>query len=173
MKRGNTVKTIAEGQILSCRRFGLLVSLSLFTATGCMALPPSGTQGSASWLPRWFQTAEAQDTSRPVQAVTTEQRPAATFIVRFNDEPVLAEIGKTYRRDGDGARAKFERWCTEHAELDGLTLVRASYSGELVIGLPHDDPLNRTPADVLAALNAMDNLAYAELDAIAHPGAKE
>ena len=153
-------------------RFWLLVSLSLFSATGCMALPPNGTQGSASWLPRWNQAAEAQ-TMTPVAQTAATERPAATFIVRFNDEPVLSEIGKTYRRDGDGARAKFDGWCSDYPGLDGLTLVRASYSGELLLGLPQNDPMNRSPEDVLAALNAIDNLAYAELDAIAHADAKD
>lgn len=138
---------------------------SIFCLSGCIALPQSGVNGSASWLPRWVQSAKAQPVTQPA----AEQPQAATFIVRFNNEPDLAEVAKSFRRDGAGARAKFNTWCSKQPGIEGLVLVRASYSGELVLGLPHDDPQNRTPDDILTTLKSMDNLAYADIDAVAHP----
>ena len=54
-----------------------------------------------------------------------------------------------------------------HPQLQGLQLVRASYSGELILALPQDDPARRSVSDVIAALETMDNLAYAEVDSVA------
>jgi len=145
----------------------------MLAVTSCVAVAQQGSSGYTSWLPAWGQLAQArQQTEIPAQ-VTTINKPVATFIVRFDNEPVLNEIGKTFRRDGAGARAKFATWCEDYPDLQDLALVRASYSGELILALPQNDPKNRSPRDVLNALQGMDNLAYAEIDEIAHPGAED
>lgn len=99
------------------------------------------------------------------------EQPAATFIVKLRDEPRFTMISKTFRRDGVAARKVFDGWCDDHPQFDGLTLESASYSGELVIGLPARDA--RTASDVLTAFRALDNLVYAELDVMAHPSKRE
>lgn len=132
----------------------------------------TGTE--VSWLPGWSQVRlkllELQrDTAQQVEIQTVSEQPAARFIVRLRDDPVLEGIAKNYRRDQARAEATFEDWCERQTGLEGLKLLGASYSGELVIGLPANDPYRRTPAEILATFERMDNLVYAELDAIAHP----
>ncbi len=165
--------THAQSQIYQVRPvwpFGVSALLAIFVIGGCASLVGGGPSGAMGWLPGWAQVSQVQKAEIPAQARTVEH-PAATFIVRFDADPVITDICRTFRRDGTGARAKFTRWSTKYPELAGLTLYRASYSGELLLALPHNDPNNRTPKQVLTALQSMDNLAYAELDEIAHPGA--
>lgn len=104
---------------------------------------------------------------------TTVERPRATFIVRFSDEPILEDVCKTFRRDGVTARKKFNDWAASRPQMSGLSLQSASYSGEILVALPQNDPQGRTPNQVLAALQTMENLEYAEVDSIAHPSAGE
>lgn len=149
--------------------FGLAILLGALALTGCVNYSHNASPGFVNWLPAWGSFGQRQVGIVTAQTASTA-KPAATFIVRFNNEPVLTDIGKTFRRDGAGAQAKFATWQANHPSVQGLVLVRASYSGELLLGLPKNDPLNRTPRQVLAALRTMDNLAYAETDEIAHPG---
>lgn len=145
---------------------GLAALLAMLIATGCVAWTESTSKGGLSFLPAWGQGSAEAPAALPAQA-TTVSAPAASFIVRFDNEPVLSEIGKSFRRDEAGARAKFATWLEAYPELEGLRLSRASYSGELILILPSDDPMERTPNDVLSTLKAMDNLVYAELDVMA------
>lgn len=165
-----STRTDRKGQTHLGGQFGLLALLCMLVATGCVALMDSDSTRT-NWLPGWANVAKAQNGEIPAQGQTvTEAQDAATFIVRFDDEPVLDEVGKSFRRDEAGARAKFESWREGRAALEGLTLKRASFSGELILGLPIDS--DRSAKDVLKAMRAMDNLAYAEMDAMASTGAK-
>ncbi len=148
-------------------QLGLLALICMLAMTSCATFAQQGQSGGMSWLPGWGQVAQQ---TLPAQTTTVEQ-PAATFIVRFKNEPRLDEICKNFRRDRAGSRAKFTSWSASHPELNGLVLASASYSGEIVLALPQNDPHNRTPQQVLSAIKGMDNLAYADVDAIAHPGA--
>jgi len=147
----------------------MIAILGMLALTGCVNLTQNASPSLLNWWPAW-QTLSQPQTPPPIMQQAAVDKPAATFIVRFNDEPVLTDIGKTFRRDEAGARAKFEIWQDDHPEMHGLTLIRAGYSGELLIGLPKNDALGRSPREVLAALKGMDNMAYAETDEIAHPG---
>lgn len=150
-------------------QIGLVALLAMLVATGCVAWTEGTSEGGLSFLPAWAQQGDDGEQAPviiPADAKTING-PAASFIVRFENEPVLSEIGKSFRRDGDGARAKFADWVKEHPEVEGLKLSRASYSGELILVLPSDDSQGRSPEDVLEALRGMDNLAYAELDVMA------
>jgi len=149
-------------------QLGLLALLCMLAMTSCATFVQQGQSGGMSWLPGWGQVTHQQ--TLPAQG-TTVDAPAATFIVRFNNEPDLDEICKNFRRDRAGSRAKFSTWSASHPELNGLVLASASYSGEIVLALPQNDPHNRTPQQVLSAIKGMSNLAYADVDAIAHPGA--
>lgn len=149
---------------------GLLALLSVLVAAGCVTvMEERGVQ--SNWIPGWANLAKQQGTVIPAQATTIEDADTvATFIVRFDDEPVLDAIGKSFRRDEAGARAAFADWQAEHPEVQGLILQRASYSGELILGLSRNDAQGRSAKDVLKALQAMDNNAYAELDGTATIG---
>ena len=154
---------------------GLFALLCMLSATSCVAMAERGGPESAGFLPSW--TAVAKDgppAAIPAQLVTEEaSEPVATFIVKFKPDPVLKAISQTFRRDTPGARLKFKAWANQHDELKGLQLLRASYSGDLVIALPAGAEAGRKPGDIIAALNAMDNCIYAELDEIAMPGQED
>ena len=151
---------------------GLAGLLCMLAVTSCAALVQNNGSGTMGWLPGWGQVQQRQKATLPAQVVTVNS-PAATFIVRFKNEPEVDEICKMFRRDGDGARAKFSTWRAGYPQLAGLTLASASYSGEMILALPSNDPARRSPVEVLAKIKTMNNLAYAELDEIAHPSAKE
>jgi hypothetical protein len=147
-------------------QIGLVALVAMLIATGCVAWTEKTSNGGLSFLPAWGQDRVETPQELPAEAETVSA-PAASFIVRFDNEPVLSEIGKSFRRDQAAARKKFAAWLEDHPALQGLRLSRASYSGELILILPSDDPKGRSPEDVLKTLNAMENLAYAELDVMA------
>lgn len=140
---------------------GLMALLCMLGVTGCMAFAEN--TGATSFLPGWAQTTSY---SEPTDA-TLVSANAATFIVRFNNEPELQQVSRNFRRDEAATREVFRKWAAQYPQLEGLELVRASYSGELILGLPVNDPAGRSPKDVIAALETMSNLAYAEIDSMA------
>lgn len=144
---------------------GILTLVTMLAVSGCMAFAQSG---GTNWGPAWGPLAQSQPLVVQNPAVSTAQ-PAATFIVRVKDDPVITSICRSYRRDEDSAQAQFKSWQASHPETHGLTLEGASYSGEIILGLPAADRYNRTSRDVLAALRNMDSVAYAEIDEEAHP----
>ena len=145
-------------------QIGLTALLCMLSLTGCMAF--SQTANSLSFFPQW--TTGQIEAAQVVKAQTVPvSAPAATFIVRFNNEPELEPVYRNFRRDEVGTRATYNQWATAHPQLRGLQLVRASYSGELILALPKDDAAGRSAADVIAALETIDSLAYAEVDSIA------
>ena len=147
-------------------QLGVAALLCMLSVTGCVTFTENAPNGVFSFLPSWSQSRVEPRNTLPAHAVQINA-PAATFIVRFDDEPELDVVCKNFRRDETGTRAAFRDWAADHPQLDGLHLVRASYSGELILGLPMDDPAGRTPGDVIAALETIDNLAYAEIDEMA------
>lgn len=143
---------------------GLSALICMLSLTGCMAF--SQTADSLPFFPQW--TTGQIEAAQVVKAQTTPvSAPAATFIVRFKNEPELEQVYRNFRRDEAGTRAAYNQWATAHPQLRGLQLVRASYSGELILALPKNDPAGRSVSDVIAALETIDSLAYAEVDSIA------
>lgn len=145
-------------------QLGLLVLASMLALTGCMAF--ADQSGSAGFLPGWAK-GTATSGSIVLADSSAAQAPAATFIVRFKNEPALDPVYRNFRRDEAGTRSAFKAWAASHDQLTGLVLVRASYSGELILGLPKNDPHGRSAREVIAALQTIDSLAYAEIDSIA------
>jgi hypothetical protein len=145
-------------------QMGLAALLCMLSLTGCVAF--TGQSSGASFLPAWGQSSLQV---KPISSseATLISAPAATFIVRFNDEPELEQVYRNFRRDEAGTRAAYMAWASQHGQLKGLHLVRASYSGELILALPANDPAGRSPREVIAALETIANLAYAEIDELA------
>lgn len=143
---------------------GLVALLCMLSVTGCVALTDQG--GAFGFMPTWAQNGVHQQSVGLSQA-NLVSAPAATFIVRFNDEPELEQVCRNFRRDEAGTRQAYLDWAADHAQLKGLYLVRASYSGELILALPANDPAGRSARDVISALETIDNLAYAEIDSMA------
>ncbi len=143
---------------------GLAALLCMLSLTGCMAFTQQAN--SLGFFPQW--TTGQIEAAQLVQAQAAPVRdPAATFIVRFNNEPELDQVCRNFRRDEAGTRSTFQDWASDYRQLEGLQLVRASYSGELILALPKGDPAGRSVSDVIAALETIDSLAYAEVDSIA------
>lgn len=102
----------------------------------------------------------ASDDDRVKVATADNSGPKFALIVRFDDEPVLDELARNFRKDPDAARARFAQWAADKPALKGLILERASYSGELV--LTNSGP--RTRDQAIKDIEAMDNIAYVEPD---------
>jgi hypothetical protein len=150
-------------------QLGLLGLLSMLALTGCMTLADR-MPGAMSWLPAMAQPAsDHTPVALPVHAVS-EADMKAVFIVRFDADPALDPVGKTFRKDAAYARATYQDWAQNRPALKDLKLISASYSGELILGLPKDSP--REANTVLQDIQAMSNLAYAERDVMAQTGQK-
>ena len=143
---------------------GLIALLSMLTVTGCVAF--TNQNAAFGFLPALPQ-ASFQQPALGVAQANLVRADAATFIVRFNDEPELQQVYRNFRRDEAATRQAYKDWASNHPQLKNLYLVRASYSGELILALPANDPAGRTARDVIAALQSMDNIAYAEIDSMA------
>jgi len=155
-------------------QLGLIMLVCLLAATSCVAVAEQADSGFDAFLPAGLaMTRDGPPAELPAQQITEDvQAPKATFIVKFEPNAVLKEISQSFRRDQAGARMKFKTWAETYPALQGLQLLRASYSGNLVLALPGDGA-DRTPGEVIADLNAMDTCIYAELDEIAMPGKEE
>lgn len=146
----------------------------VLAGTSCVAMAEQSDSGFNAFLPAGLAvTRDGPPMALPAQQITEEiQAPKATFIVKFEPNDLLKDISRSFRRDQAGARLKFKNWAKDYPALKGLQLLRASYSGNLVLALPSDDG-ERTPGEVIAELNAMESCIYAELDEIAMPGQEE
>lgn len=166
-----TVKTHLGGHL------SILGLVTILAFTGCLSYAEKRSMSSLDELPTSGQppaSPAAEDTSPDVSTLsskgkgqTPEQRARTAdtrFIVRFEEEPLLSDVAKNFRRDQKSARASYHLWQTRNRDMLGIELVRASYSGELVLRLPRNDPQRRTAEDVLAALRAIDANVYAERD---------
>lgn len=151
-------------------QFGLVGLMSMLCVTGCVTF--SEPNSSYGFLPQWLQFRLDQPVISARQAAPVSE-PAATFIARFNDEPELEQICRNFRRNETAARDAFSNWAKAYHQLDGLQLVRASYSGELILGLPKNDPAGRSPRDVIAAVQTIQSLDYIEIDSIARASERE
>ncbi|MEM8615393.1 MAG: hypothetical protein AAGF20_00510 [Pseudomonadota bacterium] len=149
---------------------GLIGLLAMIGLTGCVAFNERMASTNA-WMPSWAQQTrgEAPKTTR-AQAVT-EAQMKAVYIVRFEPDPDLISISKGFRKDPTGSRAAFLEWTQGRPALDCLSLISASYSGELILGLPEEN--ERSADEALEGINAMDNLVYAERDVMAGVGSQE
>ncbi|MEO1642200.1 MAG: hypothetical protein AAFR74_02610 [Pseudomonadota bacterium] len=149
---------------------GLVGLLAMIGLTGCVAFNEQMV-ATNTWLPSWAQqTSGKVPVLKPAQAVT-EADMKAVYIVRFDADPELNSVGRNFRKAPATSRATFDEWAKDKPELDDMKLIRASFSGELLLGLPDDS--DRTPDDVLKTLNGMDNLVYAERDVMAGVGKKD
>lgn len=148
-------------------QIGLVALLCMLSVTGCVAF--TGSDSSIGFLPKWAQ--KRIDTPIIIPATNTQAakpaEPAATFIVKFKNEPDLETVYRNFRRDEAGTRAAYAAWAAGHAPLKGLDFVRASYSGELVLALPKNDPAGRSVRDVIAQVETIDSLDFIEIDSVA------
>lgn len=157
-----------ELKLYARARQAVIASLCAFMVSGCVAFTDQG--GGLGFMPAWSQPVTAQQ-SLAVSQSGLISASAATFIVKFNNEPELVQLCRNFRRDEAGTRQAFNAWAAQHPQLKGLKLVRASYSGDMILALPANDPDGRSARDVIAALETLPNLAYAEIDSMASASA--
>jgi hypothetical protein len=112
------------------------------------------------------------------QSVITAQATGAevTFIVRIKGAPEIDSVARLYKRDPAAAEQAFADYVQRTPALRDFVLVGASYSGE--IKLAYQMPLGVEPTraairSVLEKIMAVDGVAYADPDYIAHPGKKD
>ena len=149
-------------------QMGLAAFVLMLGVTSCAALLGGEPDSRANWLPGWTRVERSAQDAILAQA-RTDQVAAATFIVRFHSEPAVDEICRSFRRDNAAARSRYAAWSSQYPQLSGLSLVGASYSGEMILGIAAGDA-RRSPSQILADLQSMGNVAYADIDAIAQPG---
>ncbi|WP_300391120.1 hypothetical protein [Henriciella sp.] len=142
------------------------IGVSLCAACGVAWLGGGGdsTSPSMSFAPTQ-STATSSDDGKVTAQSAGGYSAQYAIIVKFENEPVTQEIGKTFRKDPEGTRQRFREWAADKPALQGLSLERASYSGELVL----TGSGARSVDDVIRGILAMDNVAYAEPDYIAEP----
>lgn len=100
----------------------------------------------------------------------------AAFIVRFNKEDEkLNTLFKLYRSNKDASRKAFAVWAADHSELNGLSLQRVQYSGEVILAYTGaDDPEPAANAkEVQARITSLPFVRYADPDYTAFPGSGE
>ncbi|MEM8616192.1 MAG: hypothetical protein AAGF20_04580, partial [Pseudomonadota bacterium] len=135
-KRHSGPRPASETQPHRGGQLGLIGLVTLLCATSCVAFYEKGPKQPLSLLPQWAQqTGGTAPRLQPAEGQTQSRATAQTqhFIVRFDNEPLLDEVGKTFRRDEAAAREAYQAWRADHPDLSSLNLVRASFSGELIL----------------------------------------
>lgn len=94
------------------------------------------------------------------------------LVVKFKDDGRIKDIVDAFWRDPASARTRFEAFRAGKAEFSGLTLERVTYSNELV--LVSTDAGLRLPAmrEIAAKVSGHPDVAYAEPNMTAQPGAR-
>lgn len=115
---------------------------------------------------------------RPEQAgpnVITAQAQGAEviFIVRIKGAPEIDFVARLYKKDPAAAQQAFADYVRRTPSLQDFSLVGASYSGE--IRLAYQMPMGVEPTRseirlVQEKIMAVEGVAYADPDYIAHPG---
>jgi hypothetical protein len=115
---------------------------------------------------------------RPEQAgpnvITAQARgPEVTFIVRIKGAPEIDSVARLYTKDPAAAEQAFAEFVRRTPALRDFSLVGASYSGE--VKLAYQMPMGVEPTRseirlVQEKIMAVEGVAYADPDYVAHPG---
>ena len=115
---------------------------------------------------------------RPEQAgpnVITAQAQGAEviFIVRIKGAPEIDSVARLYKKDPAAAQQAFDDYVRRTPALRDFSLVGASYSGE--VRLSYQMPMGVEPTRseirlVQEKIMAVEGVAYADPDYVAHPG---
>lgn len=112
------------------------------------------------------------------QSVITAQATgvAVTFIVRIKGAPEIDSVARLYKRDPAAAEQAFADYVRRTPALRDFVLVGASYSGEIRLAYqmpPGVEPTRAAIRSVQERIMAVDGVAYADPDYIAHPGEED
>jgi hypothetical protein len=95
------------------------------------------------------------------------------FIVRIKGAPEIDSVARLYKKDPAAAQQAFDDYVRRTPALRDFSLVGASYSGE--VRLSYQMPMGVEPTRseirlVQEKIMAVDGVAYADPDYVAHPG---
>ena len=112
------------------------------------------------------------------QSVITAQATGVevTFIVRIKGAPEIDSVARLYKRDPAAAEQAFADYVRRTPALRDFVLVGASYSGEIRLAYqmpPGVEPTRAAIRSVQEKIMAVDGVAYADPDYIAHPGKED
>ena len=151
---------------LSRAAIGLFLAAGLISCSSCSSLdtrPPPDSRPITPFQPSSNFSPQSVIRPLPIQADDSVVRQAR-FIVKFRQQAALVGLGRTFRQDPAAARRHYRAWAEDYKALRGLILVGASYSGELILALPPDDPFGRRPDDILSEVGRIPSLIYIERD---------
>jgi hypothetical protein len=112
------------------------------------------------------------------QSVITAQATGVevTFIVRIKGAPEIDSVARLYKKDPAAAEQAFADYVRRTPALRDFRLVGASYSGEIRLAYqmpPGVEPTRAAIRSVQEKIMAVDGVAYADPDYIAHPGKED
>jgi hypothetical protein len=99
-----------------------------------------------------------------------------TFIVRIKGAPEIDSVARLYKKDPAAAEQAFADYVRRTPALRDFMLVGASYSGEIRLAYqmpPGVEPTRAAIRSVQEKIMAVDGVAYADPDYIAHPGKED
>lgn len=105
----------------------------------------------------------------PARAGTAE----VVFIVRLKGAPEVDIITRNFRRDPAAAQAAWAELVARIPALAEFELTGASYAGEMRLSRRLPDATPAAISAVQERLLAIEGVAYADPDYVAHPGQKE
>lgn len=123
----------------------------------------------ASPLPQVTIQREGQGGVLPARAGTAE----VVFIVRLKGAPEVDIITRNFKRDPAAAQAAWIELTERIPVLAEFELSGASYSGEMRLSRRLAEATPAAIKDVQDRLLAIDGVAYADPDYVAHPGQKD
>ena len=99
-----------------------------------------------------------------------------TFIVRIKGAEEIDSVARLYKKDPAAAEQAFADYVRRTPALRDFVLVGASYSGEIRLAYqmpPGVEPTRAAIRSVQEKIMAVDGVAYADPDYIAHPGKED
>lgn len=109
----------------------------------------------------------------PVTLPASAKGAEVTFIVRLKGQPEIDIISRNFKKDPDMAQKAYADLSERLPGLKDFQLVGASYSGEIKLAYqlaPGVEPTRSAIDDIKSRIMAIEGVAYADPDYVAHPG---
>ena len=112
-------------------------------------------------------------TKEPVALPASAEGAEIVYIVRIKGAPEIDTIARNFKRNPDVAQEAYAELCERLPALKEFQLVGASYSGEVKLAYqlaPGVQPTRAVMNDIKDKIMAIEGVAYADPDFVAHPG---
>ena len=117
-----------------------------------------------------------QPEQAPPAVITAQAKGAeVTFIVRIKGAPEIDSVARLFKKDPAAAQQAYSDYVRRTPELENFALIGASYSGEIRLAYqlpPGTEATREVTRDIQQKIMAVDGVAYADPDYVAHPGEK-